>query len=453
MVGAVEEVEGDPFRPAVRLAAEGLRAVAGKDFLLASSTADSYGRLFGRDSLITSLQFLSAVRLDPSLAPLLLPPVERSLRALASLQGVIVDPWTEEEPGKILHEWSPGAEGDFPGAYYASIDSTPLFLVTIHEYDAVCGMLQGDRTARRWETGTEGRSPLLLELSEARDRALQWLLNRADLDGDGFLQFIQKNPEHRSLINQNWKDSRDSILRADGSTPAYPVAYAEVQGYCYRALCLESAARQETDPARSAELLVRADRLARAFERRFWMPEASCYAQGLDAGKAQLGDVASNAFHWLWMGPVRPRRFRSVASRLLAADMMTPFGLRTLSAASPNYAPLRYHRGSIWPWDNWVTATALRRLRMDRQAESVDRAILKAVLLLGCPAEMYAYRDGDALPAVQFQDFWGRRTLACRVQAWTVGYLIEMLARHGLGGELVAAAAALRPTIEERAIP
>lgn len=423
-------MDRDHLNIAVRLAAEGLNAVAGDDFLLASSRTEAFGRLFGRDSLITSLQFLSALRLDPSLAPVLLQPVEGSLRALASLQGIMNDPWTEEEPGKIPHEYNASGGGDFPGAYYASVDSTPLFLVALHEYDTVCRLLgRGDG-----ETG--GR--LLRELRGTRDRALSWILERADLDGDGLVEFLQRNPERKSLINQNWKDSRDSLLTAEGQRPLYPVAYAEVQAYCYRAVVGEAHLRQDENPAEAERLLTWADGLARVFEQRFWMSEERCYAQALDAEKQQLADVASNAFHWLWLGPLRPRRFRQAAQRLLAPDMLTPFGLRTLSSSSGNYEPLRYHRGSLWPWDNWAAASALRRLGMEGEAATVDAAVLRALALLGCPAELYVYQDGNPAPSTHFLDYRWQPTHSCRIQAWTVGYLVEMVARAGMGGALLA---------------
>ena len=450
------------------MAAEGLAEIASGDHLLASSRTDSFGRLFGRDSLITSLQFLSAVRLDPRLAPLLLPVVEGSLRALALLQGVMDDPWTEEEPGKIPHEYNPGSSGDFPGAYYASMDSTPLFLMALHEYAAAIqgagargqgpGVRDGE-TGRLGDGGTRGRgdtedpelrtqnpelvthhSFILQELRGARDRALAWITRRADLDGDGLVEFLQRNPERRSLINQNWKDSRDSLLTAEGSAPLYPVAYSEVQAYCYRAAMGEAELRRDEDPGGAEELASWARRLAHRFERRFWLPDAGCYAQALDARKRPLADVASNVFHWLWLGPVRPRRFRRAARRLLQPDMMTPFGVRTLSSASPNYAPLRYHRGSIWPWDNWVAAAALRRLGMGEEAVAVDEAVLRALALLGSPTEFYAYLEGKEAPSMDFLDVWGRPARACRVQAWTVGYLVEMVARWGKGEALLAEA-------------
>ncbi|MGE5620568.1 MAG: amylo-alpha-1,6-glucosidase [Sphingomonadaceae bacterium] len=435
---------------AVRLAAVGLAEIASGDFLLASSRSEFFGRLFGRDSLITSMQFLSAIDLDPTLAPVLLPPIEGSLRALAQLQGVIDDPWTEEEPGKIPHEYNPDGEGDFPGAYYASIDATPLFLVTLHRYAVVIGKLASSRTPpgsvptpalHDQPGGPPGACaipPLLVELRDSRDRALRWLLERADLDGDDLTEFLQRNPERRSLINQNWKDSRDSLLMSDGTIPPYPVAYAEVQAYCYGALLGEADLRHAEDPEFAAGLRASASRLADRFERRFWLPETGSYAQALDARKRPLTDVSSNGFHWLWLGPTRPRRHRRAARRLLEPDLRTPFGVRTLSSRSPNYAPLRYHRGTIWPWDNWVAASALRRLCMDEEAAGIDAAVLRALAELGCPAELYSYLDGEKHPSMDFHNIWGGRARSCRIQAWTVGYLVEMVARWGRGEALRA---------------
>ena len=50
--------------------------------------------LFGRDSLLTSWMLLPV---DPTVAL-------GTLQTLAQLQGDKVDPLTEEEPGRILHE-------------------------------------------------------------------------------------------------------------------------------------------------------------------------------------------------------------------------------------------------------------------------------------------------------------------------------------------------------------
>jgi glycogen debranching enzyme len=76
--------------------------------------------LFGRDSLLTSYM---ALPLDQSLAL-------GTLTTLARLQGRDVDPLSEEEPGRILHEVRLGGEPSrVPGGrkiYYGTADATPL---------------------------------------------------------------------------------------------------------------------------------------------------------------------------------------------------------------------------------------------------------------------------------------------------------------------------------------
>jgi glycogen debranching enzyme len=81
--------------------------------------------LFGRDSLITSLQALPFL---PELAA-------TTLRALAANQAQVRDDFQEREPGKILHELRFGeltARGDRPHSpYFGTADATPLFLVLL----------------------------------------------------------------------------------------------------------------------------------------------------------------------------------------------------------------------------------------------------------------------------------------------------------------------------------
>ena len=83
---------------------------------------------FGRDSLIAALQLLP---IHPEVA-------KGTILTMAQYQGEKVDPWRDEEPGKIMHELRCGElanTNQVPfNPYYGSIDSTPLFLVLIGEY-------------------------------------------------------------------------------------------------------------------------------------------------------------------------------------------------------------------------------------------------------------------------------------------------------------------------------
>src|SRR5260221_8639951 len=92
----------------------------------------------------------------------------------------------------------------------------PLFLILLSEY-------------AEW-TGIQA---LYHELREPVERALRWLNDYGDSDGDGYLDYHGQSP--LGLINQGWKDSRDGIINADGSRVTPPVALVEVQGYAYRA--------------------------------------------------------------------------------------------------------------------------------------------------------------------------------------------------------------------------
>src|SRR5690349_19982142 len=81
--------------------------------------------LFGRDSLWASELAMSV---DPSLAL-------GTLQTLADRQGAVVDPVTEEEPGKILHEVRLDVSRRLAlggkSIYYGSIDATPLFVTVL----------------------------------------------------------------------------------------------------------------------------------------------------------------------------------------------------------------------------------------------------------------------------------------------------------------------------------
>src|SRR6185437_14847584 len=82
--------------------------------------------LFGRDSLIVSLQ---TALVHPGFA-------RGTLEVLGSLQASGRDDYRDAEPGKIMHELRLGELaklGLVPHTpYYGSADATPLYLITLH---------------------------------------------------------------------------------------------------------------------------------------------------------------------------------------------------------------------------------------------------------------------------------------------------------------------------------
>ncbi len=293
--------------------------------------------LFGRDSLLTAWM---AAPFAPGLAL-------GTLRTLARFQGRTEDPLTEEQPGKILHEVRLGADlsltlgGD--SVYYGSIDATPLFVMLV------------DRVLRWGAPRTE-----VAALLPAVDRALAWIEEYGDRDGDGFVEYRHRTD--RGLVNQGWKDSHDSIRWADGRLATGPIALAEVQGYVYAAYRarahLAGVLHTGGDPAR---WLARADRLRVAFGDAFWLPDRRGFALALDGHKRPVDAVASNQGHCLWTGIVTEDRARDVAQVLLDPGLFTGFGVRTLDARMRAYNPVSYHNGSVWPHDSTLAAAGLAR--------------------------------------------------------------------------------------------
>jgi len=291
--------------------------------------------LFGRDSLITSWMMLPYA---PGLAM-------GTLRTLARLQGSAVHPLSEEEPGRILHEVRAGADlsaalgGE--GVYYGSVDATPLFV-----------MLAG--RALRWGVAAEELQPLRRPV----ERAIAWLQQYGDRDGDGFIEY--QRATDRGLLNQGWKDSQDSISFRDGRQAQAPIALAEAQGYAYAAYRAGAELEEAWgDQVTAARWRASAESLRAAFHAAYWDEAAGYYAMALDGRKQRVDAIASNIGHCLWTGIVEPSVADRVVDRMLADDMFTGFGIRTLSSTSASYNPVSYHNGSVWPHDTAIAAAGM----------------------------------------------------------------------------------------------
>lgn len=355
-----------------------------------------YLALFGRDSLIIAWQLLGY---DISIA-------HNTLLILAKFQGKRLDAITEEEPGKILHEYYPRNTSSKwwkkykvkyswlkrGKAFYTSTDSTPLFLILLAKY------FQKTKDKK-----------LLLKLWPNAKKATKWILNYSDINKDGFIDYQQKNP--KGPPNQSWKDHRGYRIKP-------PVAMVEIQGYAFLAF-KETAklARVLKDKNTEKRLLKEAKIIKKNFNQKFWMKKEKYFALALDGDKKQVKEITSDPGHLLFTGILDKNKEKFVVRKLFSPELWTPFGIRTYSTKSKFFRPLSYHLGSIWPHDNWIIAQGLKKLGYKKEYKRIKDAIVDAHNQLGYIPELYGFINGHVVKIPN----------ACYPQAWSSGALYNFL--------------------------
>jgi glycogen debranching enzyme len=361
-----------------------------------------YSTPFGRDGIITALQVMW---LRPEVGA-------GVLRYLAATQADDYDAARDAEPGKILHERRTDEmanTGEVPfGRYYGSVDATPLFVVLAGAYFA--------RTADRG---------LIEAIWPNIQRALEWIDRDGDVDKDGLIEYSRKT--QHGLSNQGWKDSSDAVFHMDGTLPSPPIAMCEVQGYVYDAkVSGANLARALGDHGRAEELLRQADMHRRRFEEAFWLEDvgiAGTYALALDGEKRPCRVLASNAGHCLFSGIADPGRAARVRDSLLAREMFSGWGIRTVGERESRYNPMSYHNGSLWPHDNAIIGAGLSRYGFR------DAALRLFASWLGAASFSDLHRLPELFCGFRRQPGQGPTPypVACNPQAWAAGSLFMLL--------------------------
>ena len=379
--------------------------------------------LFGRDSLIAA-SLLLPVTTDVAIG---------TLRTLAAAQGTRRDVLTAEQPGKILHEVRAAGmemgETHLPPVYYGTIDATPLWIELLYD------------------TLAAGADPALLtELRPSLVGAATWLLEHADADGDGLLEYLDESGH--GLANQGWKDSGDSIRFADGSLAEGTIALSEVQGYAFAAALHAAALLEQSSGADAgagnatdvgagagadsgaapeedlpARLRAWADRLRERFHATFWCEdELGVYpALALDGQKRPVTGVASNMGHLLGTGILDREQEELVVRRLLDPSMYSGYGIRTLSTTNGGFGPLRYHGGSVWTHDTGYILRGILRTGDLASAHVLARGLLRAAEGFDDRLpELFGGHDADRVdPPLPYP-------ASCRPQAWAAASAVPI---------------------------
>lgn len=369
----------------------------GEGDVFAAAGSPWYLTLFGRDSLWAA-RFL--LPFSPALA-------RGTLRTLARRQARAADPETAAEPGKILHEVRrevfEGTDMSLPPVYYGTVDATPLWICLLVD-------------AWRWGLAEADVRELLPTLRAA----LGWLADTCTASPDGLLRYLDTSGH--GLTNQGWKDSGDSMRRADGSIAEAPIALVEAQGYAVEAALGAAELLDALGEDGGARWRAFAEGLAGRIRDRFWVGRGkdAYLAMALDGAGRPVDGVGSNMGHLLGTGALTAKEEKRVVARLMRPDMLRRFGIATLSAENPAYNPIGYHTGSVWTHDTAVIARSMQAAGFGEEAREVVRALRR----------LSAAMD-HRFPELISGDPVGTRPVpypaSCRPQAWAAASAAVMV--------------------------
>ncbi len=401
--------------------------------ILASGKEEIYGCIFGRDSLITSLKLLRVY--ENTKDPYFLMLVKKILSTLTDLQGKEINIESGEEPGKCIHEYRPSGHEhltqslDIPWYLYPdnimrnydSIDSTPLYLITLYRYYQA-----------------SGDAKFIRSLLPHIKLALDWILIYGDKNQDGFIDYgLNPDRKYGGLVTQSWMDSAESVFHEDESRITYPIAPVEAQSYAFLATKLWSTyfknSKSNSEQTYSETLETYAVHLKSRFNNTYVIKDEMgiSLAAGIDGKGKLMTSARSSMGHCLWacleLGRdgiqeciVDDSLVPEIVNRLMQPDLFTPkAGVRTLSTLSRCYAPNSYHNGSIWPHDTSIISEGFELFGYKDAALIIRDALFHAVSHFNTPIELFVY-DED------YQEYLDPRGHgACKKQAWSAASLLK----------------------------
>lgn len=358
-----------------------------------------YLALFGRDTLTAAWQ---TAPVSPDL-------MRGTLPELARWQGTEVNDWRDEQPGRMLHEAHAGPLAILqfnPRNRYYGAATTSVF------YGFVLSELW------HWTGDREVVAPLI---GPALD-ALKWADQNA-LREDGFYYYQTRSTQ--GTKNQGWKDSGDAIIYDDGRIVPDPIATCEEQAFTYATKLHMAELLWWFDRKEEASALYhQASELKKRFNERFWMEDVGYFAMALDPDGRHVTSIGSDPGHCIASGIVDESLIERTAARLMAPDLFTGWGLRTLSREHVSFDPFSYHRGTVWPVEHGAFALGFYRYGLHHWVQALCRAQFEASELFDfCRLpECFSGHQRDRqrpFPAIYLKTNWP--------QAWTSSAMFSML--------------------------
>ena len=228
-------------------------------------------------------------------------------------------------------------------------------------------------------------------------------------------------------VQLTWMDAKvgDWVVTPRSGKPV------EIQALWYNALrTMEDFAQTFEDPQTQTLTGKLADRAVRSFNEQFWNDDAGCLYDVINGterdGSIRPNQVIAASLRHTMLSEDRARPILDVVER----ELLTPFGLRTLSPKDSRYCPHcegpacqrdgAYHQGTVWPWlmGPFITAYVKVNGRTDAaklRAKGWLEGFIPHLQTAGL-GQVSEIMDGEA----------PHKPRGCIAQAWSVAELLRV---------------------------
>lgn len=331
--------------------------------------------------------------------------VWETISTLASHQGTLSSPKTQQEIGRIHHElrdytdWD-GRNFDRFGLWlagkawgvrnkrlltYFAADTTATYIRLVHKYALSIDKSILDRQVPFGSGDTR-------LLSDSIAAAASWIVGNVDDEGC----FVSRRTNRWSLPYQTFADSVTAYVWRDGSAADTSKRHSYLEAHVYCLDALQDAVRLLPDHPASKRWSNVAKQMHSALFTYFWRENTHNFVPGLFDREGKLSQLDTemitsgwtlNASFWKHMpDPMHRAKIISIVKRLFQDDFLTDAGIRTrsLRTREPLGDMLDYHGSqTVWPMFNFMFVEGLRRLGLHGLAYQLEVRILNSINAVG----------------------------------------------------------------------
>jgi len=172
-------------------------------------------------------------------------------------------------------------------------------------------------------------------------------------------------------------------------------------------------------------------RARRSFNRLFWNPQKKCLYDVIDGDRRDDSIRPNQIFAISLPFDPLPKAKQRAVMRVVEERLLTPYGLRTLDPADPNYRgrmegdawarDTAYHQGTVWPWllGHYITAY-LKAFNRSSRARKVALSLIE-------PFRKHLAEAGLNSISEVFDGSPPHHPRGCIAQAWSVAELLRVI--------------------------